>query len=167
MKTTFCPFLPKAVESSSSIASTSATHPATQADLRNGIVELEPCLFGQTCKVYPKAWRQGEWVLFILDLEGCRKNGPGPTCHWAHSCGQFKKHALLKARTQSPCFSYPRLARTLKSAGLADLSSFGGVGVGWAPDLRCWLPVYEQAKMRPVYLLIVSLTDFPSIFCMK
>jgi hypothetical protein len=27
----------------------------------------------------------------------------------AHSFGQFKKHALLKARTQSPCFSYPGL----------------------------------------------------------
>jgi hypothetical protein len=47
--------------------------------------------------------------------------------HRAHSFGQFKKHALLKVRTQSPCFSYPGLARAFKSAGLADLSSFGGV----------------------------------------
>jgi hypothetical protein len=29
-----------------------------------------------------------------------------------------------------------------------------------APDLLCWLPVYERAKMRPVYLLIVAPTDF-------
>jgi hypothetical protein len=44
----------------------------------------------------------------------------------AHSFGQFKKHALLKARTQSPCFSYPGPARAFKSAGSADLLSFGG-----------------------------------------
>jgi hypothetical protein len=85
----------------------------------------------------------------------------------AHSFGQFKKHALLKARTQSPCFSYPRLSRAFQSAGLADLSSFGGVGVAWVPDLQCWLPVYEQVKMWPVYLLIVGLTDLLSLFCIK
>jgi hypothetical protein len=53
----------------------------------------------------------------------------------AHSFGQFKKHALLKARTYSPCFSYPGLARAFKSAGSADLSSFGGVCVARLPDL--------------------------------
>ncbi len=78
-----------------------------------------------------------------------------------------KKHALLKARTQSPCFSYPGIARAFQSAGLADLSSFGGDSVGWPPDLLCWLPVYEWAKMRLVYLLIVGLTGFLSIFCIK
>jgi hypothetical protein len=64
----------------------------------------------------------------------------------AHSFGQFKKHALFKARTQSPCFSYPGLMRAFISAGSADLSSFGGVGVGWPPDLPCWLPVYDERK---------------------
>ncbi len=48
----------------------------------------------------------------------------------AHSFGQFKKHAFLKARTQSRCFSYPGLARAFISAGSADLLSFGGVSVG-------------------------------------
>jgi hypothetical protein len=43
-----------------------------------------------------------------------------------HSFGQFKKHALLKARTQSPCFSYPGPARAFKSTGSADLLSVGG-----------------------------------------
>ncbi len=38
--------------------------------------------------------------------------------------------------------------------------SFGGVSVGWPQDLLCWLPVYERAKMRLVYTLIVGLTDF-------
>ncbi len=52
----------------------------------------------------------------------------------AHSFGQFKKHALLKARTQSPCFSYPGIVRAFQSAGLADLSSFGGDSVGWLPE---------------------------------
>ncbi len=74
---------------------------------------------------------------------------------------------LLKARTQSPCFSYPGLARAFQSVGLADLSSFNGVSVGWPPDLLCWLPVYDRAEMRPVYSLIVGLTDFLSIFCIK
>ncbi len=82
----------------------------------------------------------------------------------AHSFGQFKKHALLKARTRSPCFSYPGPARAFISAGLADLSSFGGIGVGWPPDLPCKLSVYDRAKMRPVYSLIVALTDFLSLF---
>jgi hypothetical protein len=50
--------------------------------------------------------------------------------YWAHSSGQFKKHGLLKARTQSPCFSYPGLSRAFNSAGSADLSSFGGVSAG-------------------------------------
>ncbi len=85
----------------------------------------------------------------------------------AHNFGQFKKHTLLKARTQSPCFSYPGLARAFQSAGSADLSNFGGVGVGWPPDLPCCLPVYDRAKMRPVYSLIVALTDFLSQFCIK
>ncbi len=70
---------------------------------------------------------------------------------WAHSFGQFKKHALLKACTRSPCFSYTRPARAFISAGLADLSSFGGIGVGWVPDLPCRLSVYDRAKMRPVF----------------
>ncbi len=48
----------------------------------------------------------------------------------AHSFGQFKKYTLLKARTQSQCFSYPGLARAFQSAGSADLLSFGGVSVG-------------------------------------
>ncbi len=78
----------------------------------------------------------------------------------AHSFGQFKKHALLKAHTQSSCFSHPGLARAFISSGSADLSSFSGVSGGWAQDLLCSLPVYDRAKMRPVYLLIVSLTDF-------
>jgi hypothetical protein len=39
----------------------------------------------------------------------------------AHSFGQFKKHALLKACTQSPCFSYPGLARAFQSVGSADM----------------------------------------------
>ncbi len=52
----------------------------------------------------------------------------------AHSFGQFKKHALLKARTQSPCFSYPGLVRAIQSGGSADLSSFGGDCVGWLPE---------------------------------
>ncbi len=55
----------------------------------------------------------------------------------AHSFGQFKKHTLLKAHTQSLCFSYPWLARAFQSAGSADLLSLGAVGVGWAPDLLC------------------------------
>ncbi len=87
------------------------------------------------------------------------------TC--AHSFGQFKKHALLKARTQSPCFSYLGLERAFISAGSADLSSFGGVSVGRAPHLLCWLPVYDPVKMRPVYSIIVGLKDFLSLFCMK
>ena len=85
----------------------------------------------------------------------------------AHSFGQFKKHALLKARTRSPCFSYPGPARAFISAGSADLLSFGGVSVGWAPGLLFWLPASDRAKMRPVYLLIVALTDFLSLFCIK
>ncbi len=48
-----------------------------------------------------------------------------------HSFGQFKKHALLKAHTQSPCFSYPGLARAFISAGSTDLLSFGGASVGY------------------------------------
>ncbi len=47
--------------------------------------------------------------------------------------------------------------------GLADLSNFGGDSVGWPPDLLCWLPVYEWAKMRPVYSLIVGPTGRPPI----
>jgi hypothetical protein len=53
----------------------------------------------------------------------------------------------VKARTQSPCFSYSGLARAFQSAGSADLSSFGGVSVGWPPDLLCWLPVYDRAEI--------------------
>ncbi len=85
----------------------------------------------------------------------------------ARSFGQFKKHALFKARGQSPCFSYPGLARAFKSPGSADLFNFGGVSVGWPSDLLCYLPVYERAKMQPVYALIVALTDFLSLFCIK
>jgi hypothetical protein len=85
----------------------------------------------------------------------------------ARSFGQFKKHALFKARGQSPCFSYPGLARAFKSPGSADLFSFGGVSVGWPSDLLRYLAVYERAKMRPVYALIVALTDFLSLFCIK
>jgi hypothetical protein len=40
----------------------------------------------------------------ILDIEEVQK-----LFARAHSFGQFKKQALLKARTQSPCFSYPGL----------------------------------------------------------
>jgi hypothetical protein len=50
----------------------------------------------------------------------------------AHSFGQFKMHAL-----RDHAFPTAGLVRTFKSAGSADLSSFGGVGVGWAPDLLC------------------------------
>ncbi len=101
------------------------------------------------------------------------------TMYRAHSFGQFKKHALLKARTQSPCFSYPGLARAFISAGSADLLSFGGDSVSLMSGAQFTvqyystvhiysrLPVYERAKMRPVYLLIVALTDFLSIFCIK
>ncbi len=85
----------------------------------------------------------------------------------AHNFGQLKKHALLKAGTQSPCFSHPGLVRAFQSAGSADLLSFGPVCVGWPPDLLCWLLVYERAKMRPVYSFIVGLTGFLSIFCIK
>jgi hypothetical protein len=84
----------------------------------------------------------------------------------AHSLGQFKQHALLKARTQSPCFSYPGLARAFISTGLADLSSFDGVSVGWPPDLSCCLPVYDRGNVA-VYSLIVGLSDFLSLFCIK
>ncbi len=77
-------------------------------------------------------------------MDGTSPTGPGITAGTrAHSLGRFKKHMLLKARTQSPCFSYPGLARAFKSAGPADLLSFGGVDVGWAPDLLCWLPAYN------------------------
>jgi hypothetical protein len=51
--------------------------------------------------------------------------------------------------------------------GSADLLGFGGVGVGWAPDLLCLFLVYERAKIRPVYLLFVGLTGFLSLFCIK
>ncbi len=80
------------------------------------------------------------------------------------SFGQFKKHALLKARTQSPCFSYPGPAWAFKSTGLADLSSFGGVSVGWALGLLFCLPASDRAKMRPVYLQILALTDISAFF---
>ncbi len=95
---------------------------------------------------------------------------------WAHSFGQFKKHALLKARTQSPCFSYPGLARAFQSAGSADLLSFGGDRVSLIPgaqfkvlqySIYSRLPVCDRAKMRPVYPLIVALTDFLWLFCIK
>ncbi len=103
------------------------------------------------------------WPLQLLHTEqNISKYGPR-----AHSFGQFKKHALLKARTRSPCFSYPGPARAFISAGSADLSSFGGIGVGWAPDLPCRLSVYDWAKMLPVYSLIVGHTDFLSLFCKK
>ncbi len=55
----------------------------------------------------------------------------GATDARAHSFGQFKKHALLKARTQSLCFSYPVLARAFISAGSTDLLSSGGASVGY------------------------------------
>jgi hypothetical protein len=47
------------------------------------------------------------------------------------------------------------------------LSSFGGVSVGWPLDLPCWLPVNEQAKIWPVYSLIVGLTGSLLIFSIK
>ncbi len=99
--------------------------------------------------------RQGTWKKGKRrDLEvemggGASREGGGGT--WVHSFGRFKKHALLIARTQSPCFSYPGLARAFLSVGSADLSSFGGVRVGWTLDLLCWLPAYDRAKMRPFY----------------
>ncbi len=71
---------------------------------------------------------------------------------------------IWKARTQSPWFFYLRLVCAFKSAGSADLLSFGSVGVGCASDLLCWLPAYDRAKMQPVYLLKVGLTDILSIF---
>jgi hypothetical protein len=57
--------------------------------------------------------------------------------------------------------------RAFQSAGSADLLSFGGVSVGWPPDLLYYSPVYERAKMQPVYALILALTDFLSLFCIK
>jgi hypothetical protein len=69
----------------------------------------------------------------------------------AHSFGQFKKHALLKARTQSPCFSYPGLARAFKSVGSADLSSFGGVYVGWLPDLCTHRNIQKSPKYTQLH----------------
>jgi hypothetical protein len=100
-----------------------------------------------------------------ITTDGTSPAGPGITHGTrAHSFVRFKKHTLLKACTQSPCFSYPGLARALKSAGSADLLSFGGDGVVWAPDLLCWLPAYNRGNMRPVYILIVSITDFSSFF---
>ncbi len=76
---------------------------------------------------YPRTKRTSfssalDW-LPLFQLTGCMYS-------WAHSFGQFKKHALLKARTQSPCFSYPWLARAFISAGSADFLSSGGVSVG-------------------------------------
>ncbi len=65
---------------------------------------------------------------------------------------------IWKAHTQSPWFFYPKLVRAFKSAGSADLLSFGS-GVGWASYLLCWLQAYDHAKMQPVYLLKVGLTD--------
>jgi hypothetical protein len=85
----------------------------------------------------------------------------------SHSFGQFKKHALLKARTQSPCFSYPGLARALQSAGSADFYVWVVSVLAVAPDLLCLLPVSDRAKMQPVYLLTVALTDFLLLFCIK
>ncbi len=82
----------------------------------------------------------------------------------AHSFGQFKKQVLLKARTQSPCFSYPGPAGAFKSTWSADLVSFGGVSVGWAPGLLFWLPASDRAKMRPVYSQIHTLTDISTFF---
>jgi hypothetical protein len=86
-------------------------------------------------------------------------------CTRTHSFNQFKKHALLKAHARSPCFSYPGPARALISAGSADLSSFGGIGVGWVPDLPCRLLVYYRAKTWPVFSQMVGLTDFLLLFC--
>ncbi len=51
--------------------------------------------------------------------------------------------------------------------GLQICQVLGGVSVGRAPNLLCWLPVYDRAKMRAVYRLIVGLTDFLSLFCIK
>ncbi len=42
------------------------------------------------------------------------KNYPHPS---THSFGRFLKRVLSKARSQSPSFSYPRLARAFKSLG--------------------------------------------------
>jgi hypothetical protein len=52
--------------------------------------------------------------------------------------------------------------RAFQSAGSADLS----VKFWWC---WCWLllPVYDRAKMWPVYSLIVALTDFLSLFYIK
>jgi hypothetical protein len=73
----------------------------------------------------------------------------------------------LKSKHSEPVLFLPRLAGAFQSTGSADLSSFGGMSVGWPPDLLCWLPVYDRAEMRLVYLLIVGLTDFLSIFCIS
>jgi hypothetical protein len=78
------------------------------------------------------------------------------------------KQALSKAHTQSLCFFYPRLARVFKSAGSADLLSFGGVALSQTLRLFYWLLAYEGKKMGPVYLLIVGLKDISALFvCAK
>jgi hypothetical protein len=64
----------------------------------------------------------------------------------AHSFGQFKKHALLKACTQSPCFSYTGPAQAFKSAGLVDLSGLGGDCVGWLLDLCSHRNIQKSPK---------------------
>jgi hypothetical protein len=50
-----------------------------------------------------------------------------------------------------------------QSAVSADLLSFGGAGVSLMLGAKftelSWLPDNDRAKMRPVYLLIVGLTD--------
>jgi hypothetical protein len=73
----------------------------------------------------------------------------------------------LKSTHSEPVLFLPQASGSFSKYGLADLSSFGGVGVGWPPDLPCCLPVYDQAQMQPVYSLIVALTDFLSLFCIK
>ncbi len=61
-------------------------------------------------------------------------------------------------------FFLSKASAALKSVGSADLLSFGGVSVSWAPGLLCWLPAHGEAKMLRVYSLIVSLKDISVLF---
>ncbi len=47
----------------------------------------------------------------------------------------------------------------VKSAGLEDLLSFGGIDVSRALGLLYGLPAYDWAKMSQVYSLVFGLTD--------
>ncbi len=87
-----------------------------------------PCpsvMFWPSCPLFlvlPVPSRHSPAVLCLLSCPGCPAQAllsqlscPSILVLRAHSFRQFKKHALLKAHTQSPCFSYPELARAFKS----------------------------------------------------